>query len=86
MAQQNLPIRLIVGLGNPGPDYVRTRHNAGFRFVDMLAGKLGAHFHEERKFQGETARCRIAGHEVWLLKPLTFMNASGEAVSAMANY
>ena len=61
MAQQNLPIRLIVGLGNPGPDYVRTRHNAGFRFVDMLAGKLGAHFHEERKFQGETARCRIAG-------------------------
>ena len=86
MAQQNLPIRLIVGLGNPGPDYVRTRHNAGFRFVDMLAGKLGAHFHEERKFQGETARCRIAGHEVWLLKPLTFMNASGEAVSVMANY
>ncbi|WP_456118559.1 aminoacyl-tRNA hydrolase [Sutterella wadsworthensis] len=86
MAQQNLPIRLIVGLGNPGSDYVRTRHNAGFRFVDMLAGKLGAHFHEERKFQGETARGRIAGHEVWLLKPLTFMNASGEAVSAMANY
>ena len=86
MPQQNLPIRLIVGLGNPGSEYVRTRHNAGFRFVEALAAKVGANFREERKFQGETARCRINGNEVWLLKPLTYMNASGEAVSAMANY
>lgn len=80
------PIRLIVCLGNPGPDYARTRHNAGFRFGDLLAEKNGAQFREERKFQGEVARARLAGNEVWILKPLTFMNASGEAVSAVAGY
>lgn len=83
---QSAPIRLIVGLGNPGSEYVRTRHNAGFRFLDLVAGKTGVTFREERKFQGEVARARICGDEVWLLKPLTFMNCSGESVSAVANY
>ena len=82
----NTPIRLIVGLGNPGPEYERTRHNAGFRFLDALADKNGGTFRNEPKFKGEIARARIAGEEVWLLKPLTFMNSSGESVSAVANY
>lgn len=80
------PIRLIVGLGNVGSEYERTRHNAGFWFVDALAAKLGVFFHEEKKFQGSVARCRIAGQEVWLLKPSTYMNRSGDAVSPMAQY
>lgn len=67
----NTPIRLIVGLGNPGPEYERTRHNAGFRFLDALADKNGGTFRNEPKFKGEIARARIAGEEVWLLKPLT---------------
>ena len=82
----NTPIRIIVGLGNPGPEYERTRHNAGFRFLDALADKNGGTFRNEPKFKGEIARARIAGEEVWLLKPLTFMNSSGESVSAVANY
>lgn len=80
------PIRLIVGLGNPGSEYTSTRHNAGFRFVDALAHKAGGNFREEGKFKGEVCRVRLAGNEVWLLKPLTYMNCSGEAVSAVANY
>lgn len=85
MAQPS-PIRLIAGLGNPGQEYVRTRHNAGFRFLDALAAKTGALFRSEPKFKGELARARIAGEEVWLLKPTTYMNLSGESVSAVANY
>lgn len=79
-------IRLIVGLGNPGSEYARTRHNAGFWFLDALARRENAFFREESKFKGEVCRVRLAGHDIWLLKPTTFMNASGQAVAALALY
>jgi peptidyl-tRNA hydrolase, PTH1 family len=79
-------IRLIVGLGNIGAEYERTRHNAGFWFADALARKAGATFSEERKFHGAVARLRDHAHELWLLKPGTFMNRSGQAVVALALY
>ena len=79
-------IRLIVGLGNPGIDYADTRHNAGFWFLDQLAQREKVFFHEEKKFQGEIARVRLAGQDIWLLKPTTFMNRSGQAVVALALY
>ncbi|MBS0214104.1 MAG: aminoacyl-tRNA hydrolase [Proteobacteria bacterium] len=79
-------LRLIVGLGNPGPEYARTRHNAGFWWIDALAEKLGARFGIDSKLQAETAKATIAGEAVWLLKPLTFMNHSGRAVAAALRY
>ncbi|MDH5409354.1 MAG: aminoacyl-tRNA hydrolase [Gammaproteobacteria bacterium] len=79
-------VQMIVGLGNPGREYQDTRHNAGFWFVDELARQNGASFNPEKKFQGEAARCRIDGEEVWLLKPQTFMNLSGQSVQALANF
>ena len=79
-------LRLIVGLGNPGPEHARTRHNAGFRFVGVLAEKSGARFGLESKLFGETAKVEIAGHQVWLLKPATFMNLSGKSVTAALRY
>lgn len=77
---------LIVGLGNPGPEYSRTRHNAGFWFVDALAERTGAVFRLDARFKGEIARASIAGSAVWLLKPQTFMNDSGQSVGACASY
>ncbi len=82
----SLPIRLIVGLGNPGAEYAHTRHNAGFWLLDALAGEHNESFRNEAKFFADTARARIAGENVWLLKPMTFMNRSGRAVGAVANY
>ncbi len=78
----NLPIKLIVGLGNPGREYVDTRHNAGFWFVELLARELGVSFNKESKFHGDVAK--VGG--VWLLKPGTFMNHSGRAVGALAKF
>lgn len=79
-------IRLIVGLGNVGPEYERTRHNAGFWFVDAVARAAAADFAHERKFHGDVARLREHMHELWLLKPATYMNRSGLAVAAFAAY
>lgn len=76
------PIKLIVGLGNPGRDYEQTRHNAGFWFVDALARAWGAGFGKENKFHGEVAK----SGSTWLLKPNTFMNRSGQAVAAFAKF
>lgn len=78
------PIKLIVGLGNPGREYEATRHNAGFWWVDELARNNGANFRNDSKFHGLVARTALHGHEVHLLKPQTFMNVSGRAVVALA--
>src|SRR5690554_556626 len=79
-------LRLIVGLGNPGQEYARTRHNAGFRFVDALAARANGRFGAEGKLFGETAKVEVAGRNVWLLKPATFMNLSGKSVTAALRY
>ena len=79
-------IRLIVGLGNPGTQYERTRHNAGFELVDELARQFGASFKKDSKYHGELCSITIQGNVVWLLKPTTFMNRSGQAVQALANF
>ena len=79
-------LRLIVGLGNPGRDYERTRHNAGFRFVDAVADRFGGRFGVDAKLFGETAKVDLAGRPVWLLKPATFMNLSGKSVLAAQRF
>jgi peptidyl-tRNA hydrolase, PTH1 family len=79
-------LRLIVGLGNIGAEYERTRHNAGFWFVDAVARKAGVLLAHERKFHGDIARLKHGLQELWLLKPGTFMNRSGQAVVALALY
>lgn len=81
-----LGIQLIVGLGNPGPQYEATRHNAGFWWVDQLAAEHGSRLNAEGKFQGIAGRLKQTDHEAWLLKPATFMNASGRSVAAIANF
>lgn len=79
-------IRLIVGLGNPGPEHEQDRHNAGFWFVDAVARAHGASWRREARFHGEAARASIGGADVWLLKPQTYMNRSGQSVSALARF
>jgi PTH1 family peptidyl-tRNA hydrolase len=80
------PIKLIVGLGNPGPEYVETRHNAGFWLIDEIARAFGGSLQNESKFHGETARVLIDGRDVRLLKPMKFMNRSGLSVASLANF
>jgi PTH1 family peptidyl-tRNA hydrolase len=79
-------IRLIVGLGNPGREYESTRHNAGFWWLDEFARTHNLSFRSEAKFHGLAARGQLHGHEVFLLKPQTFMNVSGRAVGALAQF
>lgn len=78
------PIRLVVGLGNIGAEYEATRHNAGYWFVDAIARRSGARFSHEKKFHGDVARANIGGRDLWLLKPTTYMNRSGQSVAALA--
>ncbi|MEC4719106.1 aminoacyl-tRNA hydrolase [Noviherbaspirillum sp. CPCC 100848] len=78
-----MPIRLIVGLGNPGPEYEQTRHNAGFWLVDQLAGHRLV---RESRYNALAAKTSIAGQEVWLLEPQTYMNRSGQSVGALARF
>ena len=80
------PIRLIAGLGNPGPDYARTRHNAGFWFVQRIADYYGIALKPESRFQGLTGKGVIEGQEIRLLLPTTFMNKSGAAVVPMTRF
>ncbi len=79
-------IRLIVGLGNPGADYVNTRHNAGFWLLDLLAEHLSLSFHHEKRFNADESRYRYSGSDIQFLKPMTFMNRSGQSVGALARY
>jgi PTH1 family peptidyl-tRNA hydrolase len=80
------PVELIVGLGNPGPNYERTRHNAGADLVLELAKSLHVELKHESKFFGDTARVTLDGHDVRLLIPSTFMNLSGKSVNALAKF
>jgi PTH1 family peptidyl-tRNA hydrolase len=79
-------LKIIVGLGNPGPEHLLTRHNAGFWFVDALAAKLGGTFRSHAKFHGDICRAQYCGQDITLLKPTTYMNRSGLAVRALADY
>ena len=86
MAAKTVNIDLIVGLGNPGAQYEQTRHNAGFWFVDEIARLKGAHFRPEAKFSGDVCKVAVEGRDIWLLKPDTFMNRSGQAVQKLASF
>ena len=79
-------IKLIVGLGNPGPEYEATRHNAGFWCVDAMAQALGLQLNLDRGYQGRLARGTFEGQPLWLLQPQTFMNLSGRSVAALARF
>ena len=83
---EHAPIKLIVGLGNPGTSHRLDRHNVGFWFVDALAQRAGGNFRAEHKFQGEACRIALDGHELRLLKPTTYMNRSGMSVQALSAY
>ena len=79
-------IKLFVGLGNPGPEYAATRHNAGFWWIDQIARRLNVPLVHERAYKGRMARATVGGHAVWLLQPQTFMNLSGQSVAALARF
>jgi peptidyl-tRNA hydrolase, PTH1 family len=81
-----LPLKLIVGLGNPGREYARTRHNAGWWWVDELAARSHGSWRNDARAHTELARIDIAGTELWLLKPTAFMNRSGAPVVAVASF
>jgi PTH1 family peptidyl-tRNA hydrolase len=81
-----LPLRIIAGLGNPGPEHQVTRHNAGFWFVDLLARRHNGEFRDYRKYSGETARINIAGQDILLLKPTTYMNRSGLSLRQLSDF
>lgn len=78
-----MSIRLIVGLGNPGPEYEQTRHNAGFWLVDQLAS---SGLQRDKNFNALVAKTKIAAEDVWLLQPQTFMNRSGQSVGALCRF
>lgn len=79
-------IQVVFGLGNPGPKYDQTRHNAGFWFVDALASAYGGVFRQEAKFAAQVCRIRVAGQALWLVKPQTYMNHSGRSVRTFNHF
>lgn len=79
-------MKLVVGLGNPGKKYAATRHNAGFWWIDALARSVGAECRHEARFHGEVAKISGTTGDIWLLKPATYMNESGRAVGALADF
>ena len=82
-----MSIRLIVGLGNPGPEYEQTRHNAGFWLVDQLADSLpSCRLQHESRFNAKVGKAKVGGEDLWLLEPLTFMNRSGLSVGQLARF
>lgn len=82
----SLPIKLVAGLGNPGEKYIATRHNIGFDWLDRLADRLLVSFSPETRFRGLCARVTQPDHDIWLLKPQTYMNVSGMSVGALCRY
>ena len=80
------PLRAVVGLGNPGDKHAQDRHNAGFWFADALAERQGVVLKADKKLHGEIGKLSLAGQELHLLKPQTFMNRSGQAVQALLSY
>ena len=78
--------KLIVGLGNPGDEHKEDRHNAGFWFVDALAKQLNTHFEAEKRFHGKVAKAKWEGEDLFLLKPNTYMNLSGQSVGALCRF
>jgi PTH1 family peptidyl-tRNA hydrolase len=81
-----MTIKLFAGLGNPGPDYQSTRHNAGFWWVEALARELKVSLSSDKACHGLVARANVQGQAVWLLQPQTFMNLSGKSVAALARF
>ena len=79
-------IKLFVGLGNPGPEYEATRHNAGFWWIDALAAELKLSLAPEKSCHALVTRTTVQGQPLWLMKPQTFMNLSGKSVSALARF
>jgi len=77
---------MIAGLGNPEERYERTLHNAGFWFVDELARRAGSSFKYEKRFDAEVCKIDLAGHDVWLVKPQSYMNLSGKPIRRMLDY
>lgn len=80
------PIQLIVGLGNPGPRYSGTRHNAGAWLLEQLAQQLGVSLRPENKFKADIGKTIINGHDCWLARPTTYMNESGQAIGAITKF
>lgn len=80
------PLQAVIGLGNPGPEYAETRHNAGFWWVDALAHRAGVSLRVDARLQGDLGRFTLGGNSVWLFKPGTYMNHSGRAVAALLSY
>jgi PTH1 family peptidyl-tRNA hydrolase len=81
-----LALKLIVGLGNPGREYARTRHNAGWWFVDELAGRYKGSWRAEAREHTELARIQLENADVWLLKPTSYMNNSGGPIASVAKF
>jgi len=81
-----LPLQLVVGLGNPGPEHAATRHNAGFWFIDELARRHDGSLKPEHRYHGDAGRVTIAGAALWLLKPMAYMNRSGLSIRSFCNY
>ena len=79
-------IRLLVGLGNPGPEYEATRHNAGFWWIDAVARRLGAHLSADKAYHGLVARVNRPAGPIWLIEPQTYMNLSGKSVAPLARF
>lgn len=80
------PIGAIIGLGNPGPQYATTRHNAGWWLIDWLAGEAGVTLSANKRLHGEAGQARIGGETIWLIKPHTFMNRSGQSMRAVSDF
>lgn len=86
MSSDTNNIQLIAGLGNPGNEYEKTRHNAGFWFIDQLVSQYNLTLKNESKFLGEVAKFNSPSGNIWLLKPMTFMNRSGQSIARLAQF